>query len=148
MSSTVTYLFILGAWGGRNDDSAAELVQVCWLEVTGEIQVKDYLEAKKEYKLIFNVELKPDAFGWKESPVHFMVKPGTRGRMWKRCYLGSSPKNTNKMDPFQASRDDKDPGLKFKVAEDAKTVYFGMFEIWNGTWKGGLKIINVEVKPV
>ncbi|KAH7654488.1 Phloem protein 2-like protein [Dioscorea alata] len=133
----------------KNDNSDAELVQVCWLEVTGEIPVNDnYLKPKQEYKLIFNVELKPDAFGWKESPVQFMVKPG-KGRKWKRCYLGSSQKNTNKLqDPFQAPADDKEIGFKFQVADGAKTVSFGMFEIWKGTWKGGLIIKSVQVEPV
>ncbi|KAM0950789.1 putative phloem protein [Dioscorea sansibarensis] len=121
----------------------AELVQVCWLEVTGTIPVGEgFLEKGKEYKLIFNLELKPDAFGWKESPVYFMVKPAQqRGRRWKKCDLGSGQPHSRM---FEAPGD----GIIFKVPNDAVTISFGMYETWKGTWKGGLKIHSVRFVPV
>ncbi|XP_072970796.1 protein PHLOEM PROTEIN 2-LIKE A9-like [Typha angustifolia] len=130
-------------WGGddrywkinkETKEVAAELVQVCWLEVTGSCDLKNVKE-NTEYKLEFEVDLKPDAFGW-NNPVYVMAKVGD-SRKWKK---------------FDLSRNDgksqTKPAIVFNTGKvkDPKLT-FGLYDIWTGRWKGGLLIRKVIISP-
>ncbi|KAK1556909.1 hypothetical protein Q3G72_014410 [Acer saccharum] len=83
----------------RQTETAAELKQVCWLEITGSVDVK----AGNRYTIEFLVSMKPDAFGWSGCPV-------------------------------------------FMMAKDSNKLFFGLYEVWSGKWKGGLLIHNATIK--
>lgn len=120
----------------------AELLQVCWLEVTGSYDLNS-LTKDREYKVTFTVSTKPDAFGWSDSPVYLMAKVGGQ-YTWRKADL-SQLKNSQKIDiPYTAS------SLTFKVPNSPKAedkVTFGLYEIWRGRWKGGLLIHGVNLEP-
>jgi Phloem protein 2 len=120
----------------------ALLKEVSWLEVNGSLDMK-YLDPGVKYKLEFVVYLKPDAFGWKDTPAYIMVKPGRQSKyIWKNADLtrmGDSNviPSTSPLEftvPLDHAADDK--------------LNFGLFEIWKGSWKGGLVIQNVIISKV
>ncbi|XP_062162607.1 protein PHLOEM PROTEIN 2-LIKE A9-like [Alnus glutinosa] len=119
---------------GKGDTGPAELIQVCWLEVTGSLQ----LEANKTYEVGFKVSLTPDAFGWNGCPVYVMAKFGKRGKYsWKRATLKTDKAEDQYQIPEQV--------LSIK-SETENTLYFGLYEVWSGKWKGGLKIHEAIIK--
>ncbi|KAF5935963.1 hypothetical protein HYC85_027092 [Camellia sinensis] len=112
-------------WGNDNrywrtpneSNQPAELLQVCWLEVTGSC----FIDKGKKYNVTFEVSLTPDAFGWNNTTLYIMAKRGEKGRYtWKKLSL------------ILNASDDK--------------LYFGLYEIWKGNWKGGLKIYRAVVE--
>ena len=115
-----------------------------WLEVTGSLDL-GRLEKNKEYKVSFKLKLKPDAFGWADSPVYLMAKPGKSGPYnWKKSDLSQGK-------PGEVIIVPNNPVLKFKVPErpaEGDKLQFGMYEIWRGRWKGGLVIEEVVIEPV
>ncbi|XP_034887828.1 protein PHLOEM PROTEIN 2-LIKE A9 [Populus alba] len=121
-----------------SDEIPAELVQVCWLELTG--TTKDPLKEGK-YKIKFEVSMKSDAFGWSGCPVFMMAKLGKKGRYrW------------SKVDLSDVSKDKKSVTSDFvidvsKETDDTK-LYFGLYEVWTGKWKGGLLIHQAIVEKV
>lgn len=123
----------------------AELVQVSWLEVNGSLDMKRYLKAGK-YKLEFKVTLKPDAFGWNNSPVYIMAKPGKNSSyIWKNTDL-SKIKEEQKASTFTIPSGST---LEFTVPSDHDDkLTFGLFEIWARKWKGGLVIEEVIISKV
>ncbi|XP_031125270.1 protein PHLOEM PROTEIN 2-LIKE A9-like [Ipomoea triloba] len=131
-------------WGNdqrywKNPDSAvAELIQVCWLEVTGSIKLRPEMKGKK-YEVGFEVSLTPDAFGWSNSPVYIMGKRGKKP-IWTKMNLANNNKGIFKI-----------PETPLVVAppgdgSDNDKVYFGLYEVWSGRWKGGLKIHKAFVR--
>ncbi|XP_073003928.1 protein PHLOEM PROTEIN 2-LIKE A9-like [Typha latifolia] len=129
-------------WGGddrywkisKDTPSPVELVQVCWLEVTGSYDIKS-LEENTEYKLQFDVEPKADAFGW-NNPVYVMAKVGDT-RKWKKFDLSRDCRSpTNPAIVFNTGSKEKNPKLAF-----------GLYDIWTGRWKGGLHIKSVIISP-
>ncbi|KAK6150212.1 hypothetical protein DH2020_017737 [Rehmannia glutinosa] len=132
-------------WGGDNrywnvpdkENLAAELYQVCWLEVTGSV---NGTSPNKNYDVGFRLSLTPDAFGWGNAPIYIMVKRGKEGKfVWRKVFL--NPNETNEFEitgrlmkaekPVQDSNDEK--------------LYFGLYEVWSGKWKGGLRIHHVFI---
>jgi hypothetical protein len=117
----------------------AELIQVSWLEVTGTHEG----EKGKSYEVVFDVSMTPDAFGWNGCHVYVMAKVGKRGKYsWKRSSM-ENPKTGNFQIPTTET-------LKITVEENASDtkIYFGMYEVWSGKWKGGLKIHSAQLKEV
>lgn len=107
---------------------AAELHQVYWLEVTGLIHET---RPNKNYEVGFRVWLNPDAFGWGKYPIYIMVKRGREGKVgWTKIYM-----NPNEKGEFEITAKSEKPSQD----EDGK-LYFGLYEVWSGTWKGGLNI--------
>ncbi|XP_031256713.1 protein PHLOEM PROTEIN 2-LIKE A9-like [Pistacia vera] len=122
---------------GKNDEPA-ELVQVSWLEVTGSVTVTK----GKKYKIWFKVSLKDGAFGWNGCPVFMMAKIGKKGRYsWKRIKpLDQFYGNNNKEIPEE--------GFEMDVPENGDDqLFFGLYEVWSGKWKGGLLIHEAIIKP-
>ncbi|XP_019150561.1 PREDICTED: protein PHLOEM PROTEIN 2-LIKE A9-like [Ipomoea nil] len=114
----------------------AELIQVNWLEVTGSVEVK----RNRRYSIQFQVSLTQDAFGWGNSPVYFMAKRDGCSKsqvIWRKCSLSS----------MTAGRKIYVPGNLVIDSGNALQLQFGLYEVWTGKWKGGLKIHHVLVEP-
>lgn len=111
------------------EDEPAELVQVCWLEVTGSCSVKK----SKTYEVGFKVSMTPDAFGWTGCPVYIMAKIGKKGKYTLRRAA---------LEKFggQEVNIPEQPLTITVPPQGEETLYFGMYEVWSGKWKGGLKI--------
>ncbi|KAL8033920.1 hypothetical protein ABFS82_13G189100 [Erythranthe guttata] len=129
-------------WGGDdrywtipNDmNSAAHLHQVSWLEVTASVRGTN---PSKNYDVGFRVSVTPDAFGWSNYPVYIMVKRGKEGKFaWKKFFLNTN--ETNK--PFEITGRLIKAEKPLEDSSDDQRVYFGLYEVWSGKWKGGLKI--------
>lgn len=120
------------------EDAAAELIQVSWLEVTGSV---DNLERGASYKLTFNVGMAPDAFGWKDIQAFLMAKVGKKGKYkWTRVKLQQDQK-----EKFDIPDDSQQLTIEVPVGATDTTLHFGLYEVWSGKWKGGLKIYNAKV---
>ncbi|KAJ4827516.1 hypothetical protein Tsubulata_038362 [Turnera subulata] len=127
-------------WKAPVDDEApAELVQVCWLEV------RTFTPNLPEgtYQISFKLSLKQGAFGWTGCPVFLMAKVGNKGRYkWDKLdllKLGLEQQQTVPAD-FQIE-------VTGAHSSDPR-IYFGLYEVWSGRWKGGLIIHEAQVKKV
>ncbi|KAK8971329.1 Protein PHLOEM PROTEIN 2-LIKE A9 [Platanthera guangdongensis] len=136
-------------WGGdprywriSQGAGSAELLQVSWLEVTGQVDLSKFLKKGKEYKLKFVVELRPDNFGWGDFPVYLMVRVGLDRRIWKKDFLKSKCSG----EIFEVPAEQH---LTFRVPDRVRDekLSFGLYEIWKGRWKGGLVIHEVIIAP-
>ncbi|MED6201485.1 hypothetical protein PIB30_095524 [Stylosanthes scabra] len=117
----------------------AELIQVSWLEVSGVVKG---LQKGKTYSVEFEVNVKADGFGWDGTQVLVMAKPGKSGKyQFKEAKLSSGEGIvTVPRDSLQ---------VKFPQNVDSEAdlnLYFGLYEVWSGKWKGGLEIIRAHVK--
>ena len=116
----------------------AELIQVSWLEVSGQVAV----EKGKKYVVKFTVKVKEDGFGWNGTRVLVMAKPGKNGKyQYKEVTLtpsGSELTIPSESDPLEIS-------VRSDVSDS--NLYFGLYEVWSGKWKGGLQIIGAKVEP-
>jgi hypothetical protein len=121
------------------------LIQVSWLEVTGSI----VLEEKEQYEVTFNVSLAPDAFGWNGCPVYVMAKFGKKGKYtWKRATLDKSTTTTSTGGGSSFPIPDQPLKITAPASSSSSdtTLYFGLYEVWSGKWKGGLRIHDANVK--
>ncbi|CAB4276724.1 unnamed protein product [Prunus armeniaca] len=122
-----------------------ELLQVSWLEVTATVN----LNPKKEYEISFEVELAPDAFGWRDIQAFLMAKVGKKGKYrWTKVKLAQDSNVGRFTIP-----DTNGNGQTFSIRSDDdanadNTLHFGLYEVWSGKWKGGLKIYGANVKEV
>ncbi|ONK65795.1 uncharacterized protein A4U43_C06F1050 [Asparagus officinalis] len=124
----------------KRKDQPVELLQVSWLEVTGSLGV-DQLPKGQELMFKFNVRLKSDAFGWKNAPVYLSAGFG-RACSWKKYDLSLLKKETIVEVPQY-------PRVKVPTnPAPGDKIHFGMYEIWTGTWKGGLFIHDVVIEAV
>lgn len=88
------------------------------------------------------MSLKPDAFGWKDVDVYVMAKVGKSGKyIYKKFQLH----NPDKREKIRIPDELKEP-LKIKAtsppSDNSKSpeIHFGLYEVWNKKWKGGLTI--------
>lgn len=100
------------------------------------------VEGGKKYQIGFKISLKADAFGWSGSPVFMMAKLGKKGRYtWRKMRPLDQLGNNEAEIP-----EDK---LEISVGQlDDKQLYFGLYEVWNGKWKGGLLIHHAFIREV
>lgn len=102
-------------------------------------------DPEKEYEAGFRISLTADAFGWAGSPVYILVKRGKTGKFkGKKFELESSKEDEDikaKVEKIEKA-EGKDP-----VEEDSK-IYFGLYEVWRGKWKGGLKIHHAFIRQI
>ncbi|KAF5729194.1 protein PHLOEM PROTEIN 2-LIKE A9-like [Tripterygium wilfordii] len=126
------------------EPTVLELVQVCWLEVTGSTTV----EAGKKYQVSFTVSLKPDAFGWNGCPVFMMAKVGRKGKYsWKKIKaLEKADFGSNSIQI--PDHDGNKLVIEVEPTAEDRQLYFGLYEVWSGKWKGGLEIHNAIVRIV
>ncbi|KAF3633585.1 hypothetical protein CQW23_03795 [Capsicum baccatum] len=118
------------------EKDGAELIQVNWLEVTGCI---DNVEKKTVYDIGFTVSLMTDAFGWSNSPIYIMAKWGDNTQ-WRKVNLASEI-NGKKMTP-------KNIKITKGKGNNVDKICFGLYEVWNKKWKGGLKIHSVNLTEI
>ncbi|XVE70511.1 hypothetical protein DITRI_Ditri10aG0078100 [Diplodiscus trichospermus] len=128
---------------GSDGDEAAELVEVQWLEIAGSVKP---LIPPTSYQITFVLSFKADASGWSgSSPVHLMAKVGRNGRYkWKRLLeLEKFPKEPTE---FPSSNDP----FVINVPKDQidTTLYFGLYEVWSGNWKQGLRVHKAVIKKM
>ncbi|MBA0557426.1 hypothetical protein Golob_014496 [Gossypium lobatum] len=124
----------------KNEKECAELVQVSWLEVTG---ITPKLSASK-YQITFQLSLEKGASGWTGAPVFLMAKVGKKGKyQWKKLEVEKLTRDPTDLpseaDPFVVEVDD---------AQVDKRLYFGLYEVWSGKWKQGLKVYKATVKQI
>ncbi|KAJ3688753.1 hypothetical protein LUZ61_017917 [Rhynchospora tenuis] len=145
---TVSPLGLDITWGGdsrywRIDARYVELIQVCWLEVNGSVEMK-HLEKSTKYKLEFKIRMKPDAFGWNDSPVYIMAMPGKKAKcIWASVDLSRIKKSEQESSLIPPRLEFTTPGPESFHEDDRMS--FGLFEIWKGRWKGGLVIEGVII---
>ncbi|XP_057970972.1 protein PHLOEM PROTEIN 2-LIKE A9-like [Malania oleifera] len=129
-------------WRINSSGTEAELLQVCWLEVTGKVRV----DPRKKYNVKFEVSMRPDAFGWNGSPLLLMAKMGASGKyVWSRVNLQEQQKGVNER--FQIPKDGLVvPPLPDNAASGITDLIFGMYEVSTEKWKGGLRIHHAFVQ--
>ncbi|KAL1368566.1 hypothetical protein HN51_022714 [Arachis hypogaea] len=119
--------------------SEAELIQVSWLEVSGVVKA---LKKGKKYKVEFELNVKPGAFGWDETQVLVMAKAGKSGRYsFKEAKLsGCEGRHVTipSSEPLEVS-------FPAGISDSDANLYFGLYEVWSGKWKGGIEIIKANV---
>ncbi|CAI0436815.1 unnamed protein product [Linum tenue] len=119
----------------------AELLQVSWLEVTSIMpSSEDNIVAGKKYAISFRLQMKQGAFGWNGCSVCLMCKIGQGGKYTaKKIKLVDQPETDEE---FETEK------LEVTVPADANDMrlYFGLYEVWSGRWKGGLLIHGARVE--
>jgi hypothetical protein len=147
------------------DDGFAELLEVCWLDVSGEMPVTKGKAYEVSFMLSMNTE---NSFGW-DDPVTVMARIG-KGREYTRqeiklsdlsgeveerpqdkCRVEFESKSDEKSEIKEEPREKKRQTNK-KGDENAKndeeTLYFGLYEVWTNKWKGGLRIHEAIVQEI
>lgn len=132
---------VVETWLFSEQEAAAELIQVSWLEVTGSVT----LEPVTRYEIKFKLSFKRDAFGWSGAPIFMMAKVGKKGKYkWRRLKeLDTLPK-----DPILVPTDDSFTIDPVPSNTPDLRLYFGLYEVWSGKWKGGLKIHEAIIKKL
>ncbi|KAJ6869500.1 protein PHLOEM PROTEIN 2-LIKE A9-like [Populus alba x Populus x berolinensis] len=125
----------------KEDGSPVELLEVCWLDVSGEMPVTKGKAYEVSFKLSMNTE---HSFGW-EVPVTVMARIGKKGKYERKEIDLSKLSDKEKEFPPDKCR------IEFKSDENAKndeTLYFGLYEVWTNKWKGGLRIHEAIVQEI
>ncbi|KAL9375709.1 hypothetical protein Peur_032588 [Populus x canadensis] len=130
------------AWTISERDGPAEMLEVCWLDVTGSMTATK----GKAYEISFILSMnKENSFGW-EDPVYVMARIGEEGE-YTRVKIDLS-KLGLKEEEFPAEK----CRVEFRSDENAennkKTLYFGLYEVWTNNWKGGLRIHEAIVREL
>ncbi|XP_050369076.1 lectin-like isoform X2 [Argentina anserina] len=115
---------------------AAELLNVCWLEVHGKID-STKLSPGTLYEVVFIVMLKAAANNWKV-PVNVRLTLPDGNKQGRKAELNKIPREQWTEIPigeFKAS-----PGLSGNIE-------FSMYEYDDGKWKSGLLIRGVAIRP-
>ncbi|XP_050233929.1 protein PHLOEM PROTEIN 2-LIKE A9 isoform X2 [Mercurialis annua] len=125
-------------------EEGAKLLQVSWLEVTG--TSKKSLTKGNKYGISFVIELTDGSFGWNGCPVFLMAKLGKKGQYkWQKVSLSDLPKNQKHEIPIGNQFTLEVP---FDCTNDDLVLYFGLYEVWTGRWKGGLSIYEAKIKDL
>lgn len=128
------------SWFVIREGSYAEAIKVTWLEVKATYKGA---KAGSKYRIGFNISLNSDAFGWDSSPVFLMAKVGDSGSYtWKRLYINTRDIGLTPID-FPSNFE-----INIPISADDTTLRFGLYEIWGGRWKGGLRIHHAFVNKV
>ncbi|KAI3879143.1 hypothetical protein MKX03_010647 [Papaver bracteatum] len=118
----------------------AELLNVCWLEANGKLDISKLTPGVK-YDILFVVMLKNSAYGW-EAPVNLrLVHPDGKTQQRKEN-LQVKPKS--QWIELHAGEFQTPPQPDDK---QEKEIQFSLFEYEDGRWKRGLVIKGVIVRP-
>jgi hypothetical protein len=115
---------------------AAELLDVCWLEVHGKFETAK-LSAGTTYEVAFVIMLKDPAYGW-EVPVNV------------RLILPDGNKQERKENLMKKPRGEwiEIPVGEFVASpEKAGEIEFSIYEYEGGKWKRGLVIKGIVIRP-
>ncbi|CAK7336982.1 unnamed protein product [Dovyalis caffra] len=126
----------------EKENDPAELQNVCWLEINS--STPEPLSKGKRYALSFKISLSEQNFGWDAVPaVYMLAKVGKKGRAnWAKINIADMKVGNEMEVPYGK--------LQFEVpkyAEDT-TLHFGLYELWSGGWKGGLRIHEAVVEKM
>ncbi|XP_039028757.1 protein PHLOEM PROTEIN 2-LIKE A9-like [Hibiscus syriacus] len=124
-----------------SEEEAAELVQVSWLEVTGSCQV----EPLTTYEISFTLSFNRNAFGWSGAPVFLMAKVGKKGKY--KCRKLKEIDNLFEEPTDVPSNEDSFTVDSGQLQPDMR-LYFGLYEVWSGKWKGGMRLHQAIVKEI
>jgi hypothetical protein len=148
------------------DDGFAELLEVCWLDVSGEMPVTKGKTYEVSFMLSMNTK---NSFGWDDlhHPVMVMARIGKEGEYQRKEIKLSELKGTVmefppdkcrvefKSDEKSESKEElpaKTTQTKSKSDEnpnnDEEKLYFGLYEVWSNKWKGGLQIHEAIVQEI
>ncbi|XP_057812138.1 protein PHLOEM PROTEIN 2-LIKE A1-like [Salvia miltiorrhiza] len=115
--------------------AAAELLDVCWLEVHGRFEIEN-LSPGRLYEVVFVVMLKDPAYGW-EVPVNL------------RLTLPNGTRQEHKENMMEKPRGiwiDIPAGEIKSSAEKTGEMEFSLYE-YGAEWKRGLLIKGVKIQP-
>ncbi|OVA12397.1 Phloem protein 2-like [Macleaya cordata] len=125
-------------------DAPLELLQVCWLEVTGSMKLQKFELRPGKYNISFRISMKRDAFGWSGMPIYIMAKIGKKGKyIWRSANLTSSDNEPFEIPEGEPLQIEVSPGSN----EEDEELHFGLYEVWKGRWKGGLQIYEAIIRP-
>ncbi|KAK4710667.1 hypothetical protein R3W88_005180 [Solanum pinnatisectum] len=116
---------------------AAELLDVCWLEIHGRFNTTK-LSPGLIYEVVFIVMLKDPAYGW-ENPVNLrLILPD-----------GSKQGHTENMVEKPRGKWIEIPAGEFMTSADQKNgeIEFSLYEYEGGNWKKGLVIKGAVLRP-
>ncbi|XP_058070933.1 protein PHLOEM PROTEIN 2-LIKE A9-like [Magnolia sinica] len=126
----------------QSENDPAEVQGVNWFEVSGSIELNKLSPGKN--KISFTVSLKPNAYGWSDSPVYVMAKIGRNGFNWKGAELSGRDPDVQ----FHIPDQDHTFELTDADIESNERLNFGLYEIWRGSGKSGLVIHEVVISPL
>ncbi|BBH01296.1 phloem protein 2-A1 [Prunus dulcis] len=115
---------------------AAELINVCWLEVHGKFETSK-LSPGTLYEVVFVVKLKASGYGW-DVPVNVRLTLPDDSIQWHKVNLMEIPREQwieISVGEFRAS------------PEKPGDMEFSMYEYDGGKWKRGLVIKGVTIRP-
>jgi hypothetical protein len=121
---------------------AAELLNVCWLEVHGKFETAK-LSAGTTYEVAFVIMLKDPAYGWEdpaygwEDPVNVRLILPDRNKQERKENLMKKPRGEWIEIPV---------GEFVASPEMAGEIEFSIYE-YGGKWKRGLVIKGVAIRP-
>lgn len=132
-------------WVSRDDSrfkEVAELLEVCWLEIKGQISRSD-LSADTNYRVVFVFKFNERASGWSQVPIRFSVKtPDGKATEKQQVFDGGAKDGWTEMVAGEFS---------VRAAEgdgnEPASVEFCMKEVVNLNWKSGLLIDGVRIEP-
>ncbi|KAG6737115.1 hypothetical protein POTOM_059890 [Populus tomentosa] len=147
----------------EGDGLPVELLEVCWLDVSGEMRVTKGKAYEVSFKLSMNTE---HSFGW-EVPVTVMARIGKKGKYERkeidlsklskeekefppdkcRIEFKSEEKSESKEEPREKKSQTNKKGIE-NAKNDEETLYFGLYEVWTNKWKGGLRIHEAIVQEI
>ncbi|KAB5551536.1 hypothetical protein DKX38_008847 [Salix brachista] len=122
-------------------DGPAELLEVVWLEING--STPKPLPKGKKYALSFKISMAHYDPVWRTYPVYMLAKVGKKGTSnWEKINLGDM--RVGDIIEIPSGK------LRFTVPEKAKdtTLLFGLYELWGGEWKQGLRIHEAVVEEM
>ncbi|KAH8486198.1 hypothetical protein H0E87_025277 [Populus deltoides] len=124
------------------DDVPAELLEVCWLDVSGEMPVTKGNAYEVSFMLSMNTE---NSFGW-DDPVTVMARIGEEGE-YTRVPIDLSKLKGEEVE-FPPDKCRVEPKSEENAKNDKETLYFGLYEVWTNKWKGGLRIHKAIVQKI
>ncbi|XP_010536531.1 PREDICTED: protein PHLOEM PROTEIN 2-LIKE A1-like [Tarenaya hassleriana] len=115
---------------------AVELRNVCWLDISGRFDMKD-LTPGTRYEVVFVVKLEDPAYGW-DTPVNVKLNLPS----------GQSPERKVNLREMRRYHWLEIPAGEFVPSpENTGEIKFSMCEHDSGTWKKGLFLKGVAIRP-
>ncbi|XP_011011256.1 PREDICTED: uncharacterized protein LOC105115883 isoform X1 [Populus euphratica] len=123
-------------------DVTADMLEVCWLDVTGSMTATK----GKAYEISFILSMnEKNSFGW-EDPVYVMARIGEEGE-YSRVQIDLS-KLGHEKEEFPAEKCRVEFRSDENTENNKKKLYFGLYEVWTNNWKGGLRIHEAIVREL
>nr|TKS01365.1 hypothetical protein D5086_0000173750 [Populus alba] len=153
-------------WTISEMDGTAELLEGCWLDVTGSMPATK----GKAYEISFILSMnEKNSFGW-EDPVYVMARIGEEGEYTRvqidlsklkgevvefppdKCRVEPRGISSESDEKSESKAREKKSQTNKKGAENAKNdkemLYFGLYEVWTNNWKGGLRVHEAIVQEI